>query len=121
LSSIQGFNFDKEKLDLLLKLFQQNQMSQEQAEELKQLLEPMHEEASNDGDLNRAREIASILVTLKGMLGGRLRPPDRICKRCGNGKVRAEKDSKGGKWVFPPKKVCRSCEEELYGEKEKGL
>jgi hypothetical protein len=116
LSAIQGFNFDKEKLALLLELFQQDQISQEQAEELKQLLEPLHEEASNNGDLNLAREIASILVTLKGMLVGRLRPPDRICKRCGKGRVRAEKYSKGGRWVFPSKKFCRNCEKELYEE-----
>jgi hypothetical protein len=115
LSSIQGFNFDKEKLGHLLELFEQGQMSHEQILELKYLLEHMHKDAANNGDLNRAREIASILVTLKGILGGRLRPPDRICKRCGKRKVRAEKDSKGGKWIFPPKKYCPSCEEELYG------
>ena len=72
MSSIQGFNFDKEKLDRLLELFQLGQMSQEQARELKYLLEQMHEEASNKGDLDRAREIASILMTLKGILGGRI-------------------------------------------------
>lgn len=121
MSSIQGFNFDKEKLVYLLELFEHDQMSYEQTLELKYLLEHMHKDASNRGDLNRAREIASILVTLQGILGGRLRSPDRICKRCGKRKVRAEKDSKGGNWVFPPKKLCRSCEEELYGEKEKDL
>lgn len=72
MSSIQGFNFDKEKLDYLLGLFQQGQMSKEQMLELKYLLEQMHTEASNNGDLNRAREIASILITLKGILGGRI-------------------------------------------------
>ena len=50
MSAIQGFNFDSEKLDLLLRLFQQGQMSQEQARELKYMLEPMHEEAANKGD-----------------------------------------------------------------------
>ena len=30
------------------------------------MLEPIHEEASIDGDLNRARDIASILISLQG-------------------------------------------------------
>lgn len=72
MSSIQGFNFDKEKLDHLLELFERGQMSEEQTRELKYLLEHIHKEASNNGDLNRAREIASILKSLKGVLSGRI-------------------------------------------------
>ena len=117
MSSIQGFNFDKERLDHLLEIFQSGQMSQEEALELKLMLEPMHEKASNDGDLNRARDIASILISLQGILSGRLRPPARTCKRCGKGKVYPETDNTGT-WFIPPKKVCRNCEKELYGEKQ---
>ncbi|CAN5377436.1 hypothetical protein BH18THE2_BH18THE2_25110 [soil metagenome] len=72
MSSIQGFNFDKEKLDHLLKLFQQGRLSQEEALALKHSLEGLHKEASDKGDLNLARNIASILLTLKGVLGGRI-------------------------------------------------
>lgn len=72
MNSIQGFNFDKEKLDHLLKLFQQGQMSQEQARELKYLLEEIYKKALNKGDLNLARNISSILMTLQGFLSGRI-------------------------------------------------
>ncbi len=72
MSSIQGFNFDKEKLDHLLKLFEQGQMSQEQARELKLLLEEIYKKALNKGDLNLARNISSILMTLQGFLSGRI-------------------------------------------------
>jgi hypothetical protein len=72
LSSIQGFNFDNEKLDRLLKLFDQGQMSREQARDLKLLLEGMYKKALNKGDLNLARNISSILMTLQGFLSGRI-------------------------------------------------
>jgi hypothetical protein len=70
MSSIQGFNFDRERLDYLLQLFEQGQMSTEQKQELKLLLEGMHKKALDNGDINLARDIASILVTLKGLLSG---------------------------------------------------
>lgn len=69
MSSIK-VNFDKEKLDILLGYFEQGQISMEQAEELKTMLEELHEKAIDDGDLNTARDIASILITLKGILTG---------------------------------------------------
>jgi hypothetical protein len=72
LSSLKGFTFDNEKLDILLRLFEQGQMSQEQAEDLKLLLEPLHKEAIDKGDFSLARKIASILMTLKGFLSGRI-------------------------------------------------
>jgi hypothetical protein len=72
MSSIQGFNFDKEKLDILLGYFERGQMSGEQAQELKFLLEEMHRRVLDDGDINTARDIASILMTLKGFLSGRI-------------------------------------------------
>ena len=34
------------------------------------MLEELHEKAVDDGDLNTARDIASILITLKGFLTG---------------------------------------------------
>ena len=72
MSSIQGFNFDKEKLDMLLGLFDKGQISLEQAQELKLILEEMHRRALDDGDLNTARDISSIMMTLKGFLSGRI-------------------------------------------------
>jgi hypothetical protein len=77
-SSIQGFNFDKEKLDYLLKLFEQGQMSTEHARELKLLLEEIHKKALDKGDVNLARDIASILMTLKGFLSGRINLVENI-------------------------------------------
>jgi hypothetical protein len=71
-SSLQGFTFDKEKLDHLLKLFEQGQMSTENALDLKILLEEIHKKALDKGDINLARDIASILMTLKGYLSGRI-------------------------------------------------
>jgi hypothetical protein len=78
LSSLQGFNFDKEKLDNLLKLFEQGQMSTENALELKILLEQIHKKALDKGDINLARDIASILMTLKGFLSGRINLVENI-------------------------------------------
>jgi hypothetical protein len=72
MSAIQGFNFDKEKLDILLGYFEQGQMTVEQAQELKLMLEELHKKELDDGDLNTARNIASILITLKGFLSGRI-------------------------------------------------
>jgi len=72
MSAIQGFNFDREKLDILLGYFERGQMSVEQAQELKAILEELHERALNDGDLDTARNIANILITLKGFLSGRI-------------------------------------------------
>jgi hypothetical protein len=75
MSAIQGFNFDREKLDILLKYlkyYEQGQMTVEQAQELKTILEELHTKALDDGDINTARDIASILITLKGFLSGRI-------------------------------------------------
>jgi hypothetical protein len=47
-------------------------MSVEQAQELKSMLEELHRMALNDGDLDAARDISSILITLKGFLSGRI-------------------------------------------------
>jgi hypothetical protein len=70
MSAIKGFTYDKEKLDILLGYFEQGQISTEQAEELKAMLEELHKKALDDGDLDTARDIASILITLKGFLTG---------------------------------------------------
>jgi hypothetical protein len=78
MSSIQGFNFDKEKLDYLLELFEQGQMSLEHAQELKLLLEEFHKKALDKGDINLARDIASILMTLKGFLSGRISLVEKV-------------------------------------------
>jgi hypothetical protein len=143
-SSLQGFNFDKEKLDRLLELFQRGQMSQEQVRELMYLLEQMHEEASNNGDLDRAREIASILMTLKGILGGRIsfvenvpisdqvsvsvgktktgnlgRWPNETCKRCGKKNIRPEMSNK--RWYYRRQLVCNDCLTKEQDEKAKKL
>lgn len=72
MSSLKGFTFDNEKLDILLGLFERGQMSLEEAQDLKQLLEPLHRKALDMGDRNIARKIASILMTLKGFLSGRI-------------------------------------------------
>jgi hypothetical protein len=72
LSSLKGFIFDNEKLDFLLGLFEQGQMSQEQAQELRLLLEPLHRKALDAGDLNLARKISNILMSLRGFLSGRI-------------------------------------------------
>jgi hypothetical protein len=107
-------------------------MSQEQARELKYLLEQMHEEASNKGDLDRAREIASILMTLKGILGGRIsfvenvpisdrssmgvsktktgnlgRWPNETCNRCGKKNRRPEMSHE--RWYYRKKLICNDC------------
>jgi len=42
MSSIQGFNFDKEELDSLLEYFERGQMSETQAQQLKLMLEDLH-------------------------------------------------------------------------------
>ena len=52
--------------------FEQGQMTVEQAQELKTMLEELRTRALDDGDLNTARDIASILITLKGFLNGRI-------------------------------------------------
>jgi len=72
MSSIQGFNFDKEELDSLLEYFERGQMSETQAQQLKLMLEDLHRRVLDDGDLNTARDISSILMTLKGFLSGRI-------------------------------------------------
>jgi hypothetical protein len=72
LSSLKGFSFDTEKLDMLLGLFENGQMSLEQAQELKLLLEPLHRKALELGDLKTARKIRNILMSLRGFLSGRI-------------------------------------------------
>ncbi len=72
MSSLRGFTFDNEKLDTLLGLFEQGQMSQEQAQELMLLLEPLHRKALELGDLKTAKKIANILMSLRGFLSGRI-------------------------------------------------
>lgn len=71
MSSLRGFTFENEKLDLLLGLFVQGQMSQEQAQDLMQLLEPLHK-TLDLGDLKTAKKIADILMSLRGFLSGRI-------------------------------------------------
>jgi hypothetical protein len=51
MSAIQGFNFDKEKLDTLLEYFERGQMSVNQAQDLKRMLEELHRRVLDDGDL----------------------------------------------------------------------
>lgn len=63
-------NPDPEKLDILLGYFEQGQISTEQAQELKAMLEESYKKALDDGDIDTARDIASILITLKGFLTG---------------------------------------------------
>ena len=90
--------------------------------------------------LNRAREIASILVALKGMLGGRIgfvenvpisesvsmsvsktksgnlgRWPNETCKRCGKKKIYPE--MRNERWYYPKKKICNDCLDKEEKEK----
>lgn len=72
MSSLRGFTSDNEKLDTLLGYFEQGQMSQEQAQQLQQLLEPLYKKALDAKDFDRARKIADILISLRGILSGRI-------------------------------------------------
>ena len=78
MSSIRGFTYDKEKLTNLLELFERGQRSYENAQELKLRLEEIHRKALDKGDINLARDITSILMTLKGFLSGRISLVDRV-------------------------------------------
>lgn len=72
MSSLKGFTSDDEKLDILLGYFEQGQMSQEQAQELQQLLEPLYKKTLDARNFDRARQIADILMSLRGILSGRI-------------------------------------------------
>jgi hypothetical protein len=61
---------DVNKLDTLLKYFEEGQISKEQAQELKLLLEALYKTNLDEGDIDTARDIRSILITLKGFLSG---------------------------------------------------
>ena len=69
MSSLKGFSYDNEKLDILLKLFEQGELSLEQAQDLKLLLEQIHRSIT---DPKVARKIGTILITLKGIISGRI-------------------------------------------------
>jgi hypothetical protein len=72
LSALKGFTSDNEKLDILLGYFEQGQMSQEQAQELQQLLEPLYRKSLDARNFDRAKQIADILMSLRGILSGRI-------------------------------------------------
>jgi hypothetical protein len=68
LSSLRGFNFDKEKLEILLGYWEQGQISQEDALDLERLLKPIYERAANLKDYETERQAESILISLKRFL-----------------------------------------------------
>jgi hypothetical protein len=72
LSSLTGFTYDKEELDILLGYFEQGQMSQEQAQQLQRLLLPLFMKALDAKDFDRARKIVDILISLRGIISGRI-------------------------------------------------
>ncbi len=68
MSSLRGFTFDQEKLDILLGYWEQGQISQEDALELKRLLEPIHRRAIEMGDYKTEKRTETILITLNTFL-----------------------------------------------------
>jgi hypothetical protein len=74
-------NLEREKMLILLDLFEKRQgFDAEKARELKPLLENEYNRALQKGDIDMAKKIASVLITLNSIIAGETDPRyfDRI-------------------------------------------